>query len=77
MAGAYDIGMHYAYEEGRGVAYLSTMARAMGGHEGFASQSPAVILDSIADSAGMPKGSSRADAGYACFYVVSGKVHMN
>ncbi len=54
MAGAYDIGMHYAYEEGRGVAYLSTMSRAMGGQEGFTGQSPAVILNSITDTADSP-----------------------
>lgn len=44
-AGVYDIAMHYQYEDGRGVAELSTMKRAMQGFHGFASQSPAVILN--------------------------------
>ena len=45
MVGVYDIETHYRYEEGRGVALLSTMERAMGGLAGFASLSPALILD--------------------------------
>ena len=45
MGGVYNIEKHYRYEEGRGVAFLSTMERAMGGFPGFASLSPAVILD--------------------------------
>lgn len=57
MAGCYDIGLHYDYEVGRGVAYLSTMARAMGGSQGFDPQSPAVILNSIATAASIPKSS--------------------
>lgn len=65
MAGAYDIGMHYAYEEGRGVAYLSTMARAMGGQKGFASQSPAVIFNAMADAEGVPGSKQGIAAGYA------------
>lgn len=44
MAGVYDIAQHYEYEDGRGVAKLSTMARAMGGHERFAHLSPSTIL---------------------------------
>jgi prenylcysteine alpha-carboxyl methylesterase len=44
MAGVYDIGKHYEYEAARGVQYLSTMERAMGGAARFASQSPAAIL---------------------------------
>lgn len=44
MCGVYDIARHYAYEEGRGVASLSTMKRAVGGANGFAAASPAVIL---------------------------------
>lgn len=47
-AGVYDIGMHYQYEDGRGVAELSTMKRAMGGFQKFASQSPAIILNTAA-----------------------------
>ena len=47
-AGVYDIGMHYQYEDGRGVAELSTMKRAMGGFPKFASQSPAIILNAAA-----------------------------
>ncbi|BDA51015.1 probable isoprenylcysteine alpha-carbonyl methylesterase I at N-terminal half [Coccomyxa sp. Obi] len=44
MAGVYDIAKHYEYEAGRGVQYLSTMERAIGGVPCFASQSPAAIL---------------------------------
>jgi hypothetical protein len=44
VCGVYDIAQHYVYEEGRGVHELSTMKRAMGGFEGFAAMSPAVIL---------------------------------
>lgn len=44
ITGVYDIAKHYAYEEQRGVHELSTMKRAMGGFEGFAAMSPAVIL---------------------------------
>lgn len=45
IAGVYDIETHYQYEYGRGVAELSTMKRAMGGHHKFQSQSPALILN--------------------------------
>ena len=48
MAGVYDIETHLQYEAGRGVQYLSTMERAMGGRERFAAQSPAAILASAA-----------------------------
>jgi len=44
MAGVYDIAQHYEYEDGRGVAKLSTMARAMGGHDRFGQLSPSTIL---------------------------------
>ena len=40
----YDIAKHYEYEAARGVQYLSTMERAIGGVPCFASQSPAAIL---------------------------------
>ena len=40
----YDIAQHLQYEAGRGVRYLSTMERALGGEAEFASQSPSVIL---------------------------------
>ena len=63
LAGAYDIGMHYAYEEGRGVAFLSTMARAMGGQKVFASQSPAVVFNAIADAQGVRRGKQSVAAG--------------
>ncbi|KAK9837401.1 hypothetical protein WJX84_005874 [Apatococcus fuscideae] len=48
MCGVYDIARHYAYEEGRGVAGLSTMKRAVGGTRGFAAASPAVIVSQVA-----------------------------
>jgi hypothetical protein len=44
MAGVYDIAKHYEYEAGRGVQYLSTMERAMGGRAGFPAASPTAIL---------------------------------
>lgn len=50
MAGVYNIAKHYEYEAGRGVQYLSTMERAIGGLHSFASQSPAVVLASAAQS---------------------------
>ncbi len=40
----YDIAKHYEYEAGRGVQYLSTMERAMGGRAGFPAASPTAIL---------------------------------
>jgi prenylcysteine alpha-carboxyl methylesterase len=46
MAGVFDIAKHYEYEQGRGVHELSTMARAVGGPDAFAAQSPTVILRS-------------------------------
>jgi hypothetical protein len=36
----YDIDTHYKYEDSRGVALVSTMARAMGGRQGFDRASP-------------------------------------
>ena len=45
MAGVYDIAQHYEYEKSRGVAYLSTMERAIGGQENFEAQSPFQLLD--------------------------------
>eukprot|EP00878_Enallax_costatus_P019497 GHUV01020570.1.p1 GENE.GHUV01020570.1~~GHUV01020570.1.p1 ORF type:complete len:468 (+),score=134.16 GHUV01020570.1:543-1946(+) len=44
VTGVYDIAKHYAYEKQRGVHELSTMKRAMGGFDGFAAMSPAIIL---------------------------------
>ena len=40
LCGVYDIDTHYAYEDSRGVALVSTMARAMGGRQGFDLASP-------------------------------------
>ena len=40
ISGPYDITAHYAYEKYRGVAELSPMRDAMGGPDGFASNSP-------------------------------------
>ena len=45
----YDIAQHLKYEAGRGVRYLSTMERALGGEAEFAGQSPSVILAHAAD----------------------------
>ena len=40
LCGVYDIDTHYKYEDSRGVALVSTMARAMGGRQGFDRASP-------------------------------------
>lgn len=48
MAGVYDIAEHLQYEAGRGVRYLSTMERALGGEGQFPRQSPSVILSCAA-----------------------------
>ena len=48
MAGVYDIAEHLQYEAGRGVRYLSTMERALGGEGQFPRQSPSVILSRAA-----------------------------
>ena len=48
MAGVYDIAEHLQYEAGRGVRYLSTMERALGGKGQFPRQSPSVILSRAA-----------------------------
>ncbi|EIE21216.1 alpha/beta-hydrolase [Coccomyxa subellipsoidea C-169] len=60
MAGVYDIGKHYQYEAARGVHFLSTMARAIGGAARFASQSPAAILARAAARSSGPKESEPA-----------------
>lgn len=44
MCGVYNIAKHYAFEQLRGVANISTMARACGGAANFDAVSPAVIL---------------------------------
>lgn len=44
IAGVYDIGYHYDYEDSRGVAIVSTMARAMNGTENFDVCSPARLM---------------------------------
>lgn len=71
MAGVYDIAQHLKYEAGRGVRYLSTMERALGGEAEFASQSPSVILTK---AAGGGRESSSADSATAgrCAAVLSG-----
>jgi len=44
MAGVYDIEEHYEYERSRQVHHLSTMKRAIGGKDSFASNSPTIVL---------------------------------
>jgi len=44
IAGVYDVGYHYDYEDSRGVAIVSTMARAMNGAENFDVCSPAQLM---------------------------------
>ena len=45
LCGVYDIAKHYAYEDGRGVALISTMTRAMGGRERFDACSPTKTVE--------------------------------
>jgi hypothetical protein len=56
MAGVYDIAKHYEYEAARGVQYLSTMERAIGGFSQFGAQSPAAILACAAREASTESG---------------------
>ena len=66
MAGVYDIAEHLQYEEGRGVRYLSTMERALGGQGQFPCQSPSVILSHAASvSARRASPNSTFTPGYA------------
>jgi len=44
LAGVYDVGYHYEYEDSRGVAIVSTMGRAMNGPENFDVCSPARLM---------------------------------
>jgi len=44
LAGVYDVGYHYSYEDSRGVAIVSTMGRAMNGPENFDVCSPARLM---------------------------------
>jgi len=68
MAGVYDIAQHLKYEAGRGVRYLSTMERALGGEKEFASQSPAIIL---AHAAGMTQETGSRESASAGMCVLS------
>ena len=63
MAGVYDIARHLQYEAGRGVRYLSTMERALGGEAKFASQSPSIILAHAAGVTNIQSSDSSAAAG--------------
>jgi len=58
MAGVYNIAAHFEYEAARGVHELSTMARAVGGPEGFDGNSPTVIVKAALEREGRA-GSSR------------------
>ena len=66
MAGVYDVGKHYRYEAGRGVAHLSTMARAVGGHGAFAAHSPAAILAHAAPPKPRSRGTPRCGQPRIC-----------
>jgi hypothetical protein len=66
MAGVYDIGKHYEHETMRGVQYLSTMARAMGGRSCFESQSPACILARALQKAADRPLEPETDSYYGC-----------
>ena len=68
IAGVYDIETHYKYEYGRGVAELSTMKRAMGGRNKFASQSPALILNSACGNKAKMKLPGKAPSAVASRY---------
>jgi acetyl esterase/lipase len=60
LAGVYDVGYHYTYEDSRGVAIVSTMGRAMNGPENFDVCSPARLLpkrvSSVASKSSLPPG---------------------
>jgi alpha-beta hydrolase superfamily lysophospholipase len=48
LAGAYNLERHWEYEERRGVHFLSTMERALGGWPAFAPRSPALVVAAAA-----------------------------
>lgn len=50
LCGVYDIQTHFDYEDSRGVAQVSTMARAMGGLPNFEKCSPLQIVRNNADT---------------------------
>lgn len=47
LSGVYEIGEHFRYEERRGVAVLSCMAKANGGFLGFPGNSPALLVGAL------------------------------
>jgi acetyl esterase/lipase len=51
MSSVYDVGLHFEFESMRGVAGISTMARACGGAAMFDAVSPAVLLKHAAAAA--------------------------
>jgi acetyl esterase/lipase len=51
MSSVYDVGLHFEFESMRGVAGISTMARACGGAAMFDAVSPAVLLKQAAAAA--------------------------
>jgi hypothetical protein len=51
MSSVYDVARHHAFEGSRGVAGISTMARACGGAVAFDGLSPAVLLRNAAAAA--------------------------
>ena len=55
MSGVYDIHAHFEHELSRGVAHVSTMKPACGGHEGFDDASPAIRMRKV-------RAPARADA---------------
>ena len=62
LCGVYDIAKHYAYEDGRGVALISTMARAMGGRERFDACSPTKAVERGGARAGEDSDAPESDA---------------
>eukprot|EP00793_Prasinoderma_coloniale_P003353 PRCOL_00005988-RA len=54
MSGVYDIHAHFEHELSRGVAHVSTMKPACGGHEGFDDASPAIRMRKLAEEDSAP-----------------------
>jgi acetyl esterase/lipase len=60
MSSVYDVGLHFEFESMRGVAGISTMARACGGAALFDAVSPAVLLKQAAAAAAAAAGRQQA-----------------
>ena len=72
MAGCYDIAKHYQFEMDRGVEYLSSMTRAIGGPHKYTSQSPSVILAHCSEQLGRsPVTIQQGTSSQACIHTMA------